>query len=815
MANTSIDNYDFNLVGTPQAPFVGYISAEDKTKTSAQAMVRGSQNMFLEVSGNIAIRDGKKHLYPPVPGSAGTVTSYVWNRRGEDVTLVSTEDEYLWFLYQGEWHLLGNYSPDWSWATWWDINNSFEVLIGANGNEYLAYWPGSLYTPTITPYIAPTFKIYSGTSNTDSASFDIQYAKGNSSNPVSIVEYNTTFNSAYQVTPVTNPVTYYTNTLAAAIFIENPSNNDNLICNVSNAQGSEQIYLVFTTDIASASASADTAYIAIGATAEETLANMVTLSENWGTNTPVSKGFTTSTVPDILEYTPPLGSPMSFTGVDSLAVGGDQSLSYDGFKVSVTSGNMSGSGLGEIDWSGGSITYLVAAGPTFGIYNEDAGNFLIDVTGDTSVTAGSLLWAPITIETNDDIDAVGGTGGTMTYPLFDKQTNDFVLNVNNQLCVGSYSNPIVRFSFNEDWMQFKQSGDVVFGDPDYVILDENPIGGVSRSGAAYIGTNDGSWFSCTPNTEVPYVASQARTVYTKVEKFVGPQATALLGKQFITYWGETIMYVDKQNQLRSLGIYRNLVDQKQPALSLPVRTELMEEDFTGGMLIAVGQRMYMTAPLSGKVYIHEIQDIVDPVGNISSRRIWQPPQTWGLSSIAVLGEYIVGFGTDAISIYQLYATGQWVDDAPGGEVAPYIARATFAYRNTPARTDKMSFDKLYVEGYEAIASEILGTTLYDYQGASGSDSYIISGPDVSPKIYSGESPVLIGEAVVGTKTLGGGSSEDGLPKFRTIINVPMKNVFEYQVSFSSEQEGSRWSLTSWGGNERIVTDHPVELQRAT
>ena len=129
----------------------------------------------------------------------------------------------------------------------------------------------------------------------------------------------------------------------------------------------------------------------------------------------------------------------------------------------------------------------------------------------------------------------------MTYPLFDKQTNDFVLNVNNQLCVGSYSNPIVRFSFNEDWMQFKQSGDVVFGDPDYVILDENPIGGVSRSGAAYIGTNDGSWFSCTPNTEVPYVASQARTVYTKVEKFVGPQATALLGKQFITYWGETIM----------------------------------------------------------------------------------------------------------------------------------------------------------------------------------------------------------------------------------------------------------------------------------
>ena len=112
MANTSIDNYDFNLVGTPQAPFVGYISAEDKTKTSAQAMVRGSQNMFLEVSGNIAIRDGKKHLYPPVPGSAGTVTSYVWNRRGEDVTLVSTEDEYLWFLYQGEWHLLGNYSPD-------------------------------------------------------------------------------------------------------------------------------------------------------------------------------------------------------------------------------------------------------------------------------------------------------------------------------------------------------------------------------------------------------------------------------------------------------------------------------------------------------------------------------------------------------------------------------------------------------------------------------------------------------------------------------------------------------------------------------
>ena len=75
----SADNNKFNLVGGYQVPFIGYVSAPDRTNVSAQAMVMGSKNMYKKISGNLSVRDGLKRRSVATDVMAGTLSSYEWN----------------------------------------------------------------------------------------------------------------------------------------------------------------------------------------------------------------------------------------------------------------------------------------------------------------------------------------------------------------------------------------------------------------------------------------------------------------------------------------------------------------------------------------------------------------------------------------------------------------------------------------------------------------------------------------------------------------------------------------------------------------
>src|SRR5690606_35966400 len=99
--------------------------------------------------------------------------------------------------------------------------------------------------------------------------------------------------------------------------------------------------------------------------------------------------------------------------------------------------------------------------------------------------------------------------------------SDFVLTITNQLLVGSHTSKVIYLSADIDYLDFSNSGSLVYGDPDFAILDEFPIGGIVAKNSAYISAGPSNWYIVTPNTPLPIsttIGSTTSFVITEVEK---------------------------------------------------------------------------------------------------------------------------------------------------------------------------------------------------------------------------------------------------------------------------------------------------------
>lgn len=767
MSGTSIDNFSFNLIGTESAPFAGYISSDDPTRVSPQVMVRGSQNVLLQNTGNIANREGKK-LYDPADDTDDpVVTSFDWSSPDGELLLVRVLTSGKLQFYNtpdSTWYTIYTYpttNTDISFAKWWDLTNSKELLVMCNGTPNLYAWSGGVSQSvgavnTQNSMILTASDLFTTFSaGTNASSYAISF--GDQGNQIAIV-FEENVDMAY---------------------------NDIVLTMVRSSPAASEVATIVITNNISGTPDPNFALVLRGMSKEQTAQNVISLLQNPSANTGTQKGFTDA---DVLSL---LGDVVT-TSVPSLESGNGETWASQGFLAPT----------GTIVVNGVEYTYT-----------QNVGNYLVNISG--TPPEGFVAYSSLVITPNSS-----NTGGDITYPSMEDFNNDFLLCLNNQLIVCSYSSRIVHISFNERYTLFTQGGDVIIGDPDFIVLDEFPKGGTIRGDSAYIGAGQSAWYEVTPNTSIPFVADQFRTVYTKVTKFSGAGLSAPLGFNFVTTWGEDIVYVDQQNQLRTLGVYRNVFTQKSPSLSLAVREQLQEEDFTGGCIRAVGEYIYMIAPISGLTYLYQIRDDVDDVGNISSQRLWQPPQSWGIVRVAIVNGIPHGYSAETPQLYQLFDTNQWHDDTSEvGVYSPYISVARFAYRQSQQRSKLIGYDKVYYEGYILPDSDLTANVYYDYRGATGLDEIILSDNGDNPVLYGGNGVTLIGGSIIGNTTIGGGRRDEDysnpLPKFRAIANIGIKNSFEYQLELVSENLDSRWQLIALGANEVLVTDRPVNLQKQT
>ncbi|MEI6532499.1 MAG: hypothetical protein WCO06_01525 [Candidatus Roizmanbacteria bacterium] len=122
----------------------GYVSAFDKTNVSENVLVRGSQNVYKKLSGNMAVRQGLKRQ-----GVANTIISpisseFVWYTSfGSTYTMVVSNGT-LYVVINKVWYEVQTElsSTRYVFDKWWDNTEKKDRLLFVKGDADLQHWSG-------------------------------------------------------------------------------------------------------------------------------------------------------------------------------------------------------------------------------------------------------------------------------------------------------------------------------------------------------------------------------------------------------------------------------------------------------------------------------------------------------------------------------------------------------------------------------------------------------------------------------------------------------------------------------------------------
>lgn len=392
--------------------------------------------------------------------------------------------------------------------------------------------------------------------------------------------------------------------------------------------------------------------------------------------------------------------------------------------------------------------------------------------------------------------------------------NDFFKIIGNQVYMGSYTSRLVYISDMADFTSYAVPSPRIPGSPELLTLDAAARGISVQQKHAIIGDSRSGFYSISFQN---ITVSTTLTQQTIVDKVETAQLSGFQAHEFIDVLGDTVLYLDNLNQLRSIGAYRNLNQTKYPSLSLAIQTELEEQDFTGGHLRVIGDTIFITSPTTGIDYMYQVREEVDRTGNIISEKLWHPPQIRNVARYAVIDGIIYGHSNANPQIYQIFDTNQWHDDSPSGDPIGYDSVALFAYKDSGKPQALVSFDKTYFEGYMASGSNVYCILYFDYQGASGIGNYIINSIATPAIFFAGANAPSLGDSSLGDNPLGTGltpesNDQELLPKFRAIRDVNPINNFEHAIEVWSSDPDARWELLSLGTNMTLATEHPVFLR---
>ncbi len=427
---------------------------------------------------------------------------------------------------------------------------------------------------------------------------------------------------------------------------------------------------------------------------------------------------------------------------------------------------------------------VVISGVTY-TYTGSGGSTLTGVTPDpTSNPTGTVVFEGVITNANTP---------TSTF------LSDFLKIINNQVYLGSYTGLQIFMSQNTNYLNYTVPTPQLDGSPGLFIMPAVTKGIGVRQGNAFIGAGNSKW------VEISFTLQSNNNIITRVNKIdIKPVARlqAPLAHEFIDSVGDTLVYLAQDQQVRALGDFNNLFVQGYPSYSQEISTELMEENFTGGGLKCIGEFIYVTAPISGKVYLRQERTKVDVNGTIVAERLWHSPFIWNATFIDQIDGTVVAFSNANPQIYDVWDTNQWYDDSPSDEHLPYSCVAAFGYRLL-IRQGLSSFDKQYTEGYISEGTPLNLLMNYNYNGATNAINAIVNSVD-QPAYIAQPSVASLGDSSLGEETLGQGgieeSGQDALPKFRCINSLTITNVFEWQPVYYSEAVDADWELLAIADN---------------
>lgn len=394
-------------------------------------------------------------------------------------------------------------------------------------------------------------------------------------------------------------------------------------------------------------------------------------------------------------------------------------------------------------------------------------------------------------------------------------SNDFIKVINNQVYVGSYTSRLCYISADDDFTNYVVPDPAQLGDPAILTLDStlNGIGVKSGNAAISIGTSEWAiveFILQTIGTTAELTPITIRNANITINP-IAKQAAAY-AHEFIGSSGDNLIYLSKDQQLRTLGNFNDLFYAAYPCLSQELFTELQAENFTGGGIKCIGDFTYLTAPVSGKAYLYQVRQYVDDSNTVRVERLWHSPFIWNATRVDDINGVVVAFSNANPQVYEVWDTGQWHDDSPSGESLPYSCILALSYRTGERRQGLQSFDKNFSEGYITVGTPLNLTINYNWQGST---QQIVTPVNsiARPAFLFSASVGSLGDSTPGDKILGDEITDEtvssdlqDLFKFKVINSLSLVNCFEYQPIYSSDTADAQWEILASGTNAKIETE---------
>lgn len=779
---SSAKNFDFKIISHWQ----GYNSANDKTNLAEDIYVGGSLNMYKKINGNIANRAGLKRIGLADSTVSPVSSEFVWNTSWGATLPVWVTNNTLQVSINDIWHTLEvTTATRYVFDKWWDNERQKDRLIFVHGNSDLQEWSGGVATfdsgnnsgGIISGLDAtPT---NGGTGYTLNDILTITGGGGSGGTAKVTALTNGTILTLGSLDTTTNPnLTYAVNDVVSII---GGSGGTILITGVSggaitsfslNTGGTGYIaggiYVIANGSVASPTNGPN--YLTVSTVGTNGVASVDLVNPGTGYSTGSGAATTGGTG---------TGATLNITGItnNSIIIQGSVSPFLLGFDTN-----------GSLDING--VTYT---------YTGLSGNGFVGVTPDPSGAgvAGDFLAQTIITYANTPSSGFN---------------NDFIKVINNQVYVGSYTSRLCYISANDDFTNYVVPTPRLPGSPELLTLDSTLNGIGVRQGNAYISFGTGEWASITFNN---ITVGSTLTQQTKVDVKPVAKLAAAYAHEFIGNDGDNIVYLSKDQQVRTLGDFNNSFVSAYPSLSQQISTELMAENFSGGGIKCIADFTYVTAPASGKTYLYQVRQSVDANNQVVVERLWHSPFTWNATRVDEINGTVVSFSNSNPQYYQVWDTNQYFDDSPSDEPLPYSCVLAQAYKTSGRRQGLVSFDKVFSEGYIDVGTPLNLTVNYNYLGATAQVVVPINSNDQPAYIFgsgsssSDSNSSSLGDSSLGDKPLGEDDSETSvseLPKFKVIRSLALVNCFEYQLIYSTDDVNAQWELLANGTNAKVESE---------
>lgn len=377
----------------------------------------------------------------------------------------------------------------------------------------------------------------------------------------------------------------------------------------------------------------------------------------------------------------------------------------------------------------------------------------------------------------------------------------------NQIWYGDTTRSDIWISQSSNYQNLTPSATLAQGGAQSGNLDASPVAFYPQGVQMYISAGVNEWWlgdfqetslvvngTTISNTET-FFLNRLKTAVNQ-----GAQSQAL-----VTQFKNALVYVSNEPIINSFGLVKDIYSFGSAApqitnISDPIKYDMDAYNFTGGSIYYFNYFIYVAIPKMGVVRMYNV-----------IKKYWEAPQILPVSSFYQISGVLYGHSALTNESYQMF-TGYNDNGNPINAVAafPYLSLTG------GSANEKKDFNKILTEGYISANSTLTLGINYDFGGYSGSYSTDINGNNLSPKniIFNKVTDGSLGQNTLGSQPIGQvlnlapGSNN---PKFRVINTMPRVPVFEYQITYSSNDTDFQWQILRFGPAVNSASALPTEI----